>query len=142
MLDVMSDLAATAKPVGIVAKMARRVGVALTISIGVALLLLILWKSPKSALFFRTITLGLAATTVFSLFEVWPRRLPRGHERWILQVVAVGAAMPLTLFVMHRQGTSPGAPPARRAMDGGRDRRAPKGSLCPQSEAHVRTGAQ
>ena len=70
MLDVMSDLAATAKPVGIVAKMARRVGVALTISIGVALLLLILWKSPKSALFFRTITLGLAATTVFSLFEV------------------------------------------------------------------------
>ena len=65
----MSDLAATAKPVGIVAKMARRVGVALTISIGVALLLLILWKSP-SALFFRTITLGLAATTVFSLFDV------------------------------------------------------------------------
>src|SRR5918995_2128355 len=111
MLDVMSDLAATAKPVGIVAKMARRVAVALAISIGVALLLLILWKSPKSALFFRTITLGLAATTVFSLFEVWPRRLPRGHERWILQVVAVGAAMPLTLFVMHRRATSPGAPP-------------------------------
>ena len=69
MLDVMSDLAATAKPVGIVAKMARRVGVALTISIGVALLVLILWNSP-SALFFRTITLGLAATTVFSLFDV------------------------------------------------------------------------
>jgi hypothetical protein len=111
MLDVMSDPAATAKPVGIVATMARRVAVALTMSIGVALLLLILWKSPKSALFFRTITLGLAATTVFSLFEVWPRRLPRGHERWILQVVAVGAAMPLTLFVMHRLATFPGAPP-------------------------------
>jgi len=111
MLDVTSDLATTAKPVGIVATMARRVAVALTISIGVALLLLILWKSPKSALFFRTITLGLAATTVFSLFEVWPRRLPRGHERWILQVVAVGAAMPLTLFVMHRRATFPGAPP-------------------------------
>jgi hypothetical protein len=47
MLDVMSDLSATAKPVGIVANMARRVAVALTISIGVALLLLILWKSPK-----------------------------------------------------------------------------------------------
>jgi len=111
MLDVMSDLAATGKPVGIVAKMARRVGVALPISIGVALLLLILWKSPKSALFLRAITLGLSATTVFSLFEVWPRRLPRGYERWILQVVAVGAAMPLTLFVMHRQATSPGARP-------------------------------
>ena len=81
------------------------------ISIGVALLLLILWKSPKSVLFFRTVTLGLAAATVFSLFEVWPRQLPRGRERWILQVVAVGAAMPLALFVMHRQATSPGAPP-------------------------------
>lgn len=68
-------------------------------------------EEPEVGAFFRTITLGLAATTVFSLFEVWPRRLPRGHERWILQVVAVGAAMPLTLFVMHRRATSPGAPP-------------------------------
>jgi hypothetical protein len=103
----MADLAATARPVGIVAKMARRVAVALAISIGVALLLLILWKSPTSALFFRTITLGLVATAVFSLFEVWPRRMPRGYDRWILQVVAVGAAMPITLFVMHRQSASP-----------------------------------
>jgi hypothetical protein len=111
MLDVMSEPATTAKPVGIVVKTARRVAVALTISIGVALLLLILWKSPKSALFLRAITLALSATTVFSLFEVWPRRLPRGYERWILQVAAVGAAMPLTVFVMHRRATSPGAPP-------------------------------
>jgi signal transduction histidine kinase len=111
MLDVMSDPAATAKPVGVVAKMARRVAVALMISTGVALLLLILWKSPKSVLFLRTITLGLTATAVFSLFEVWPRRLPRRHERWILQVVAVGAAMPLALFVMHRRASPPGAPP-------------------------------
>jgi hypothetical protein len=107
----MPGPAATAKPVGIVATMARRVAVALTISIGVALLLLILWKSPKSALFLRAITLGVSATTVFSLFEVWPRRLPRGIERWMLQVVAVGAAMPVTVFVMHRRATVPGAPP-------------------------------
>ena len=111
MLDVMSEVAAPAKPVGIVVKTLRRVAVALAISIGVALLLLILWKSPKSALFLRAITLGLAATTVFSLFEVWPRRLPRAIERWIFQVVAVGAAMPITVFVMHRQATFPGAPP-------------------------------
>jgi hypothetical protein len=65
----------------------------------------------KSALFLRAITPGLSATIAFSLFEVWPRRLPRGYERWILQVAAVGAAMPLTLFAMHRRATSPGAPP-------------------------------
>jgi hypothetical protein len=111
MLDVMSELAATARPVGIVMKTTRRVVVAVTIAIGVALLLLILWKGSTSALFLRAIMLALSATTVFSLFEVWPRRLLRGVERWILQVVAVGAAMPVTVFVMHRQATSPGAPP-------------------------------
>ena len=100
-----------AKRVGIVGKTTRRVAVALTVSVGVALLLLILWKGSTAALFLRAITLGLTATTVFSLFEVWPRRLPRGVERWILQVVAVGAAMPVTVFVMHRRATSPGAPP-------------------------------
>jgi hypothetical protein len=111
MLVVMSDREATATPVAIVATMARRVAVALAVSIGVALLLLLLWKSPISALFVRTITLGLVATAVFSLFEVWPRRLPDGYERWILQVVAVGAAMPLTLFLMHRRAAAAGAPP-------------------------------
>jgi hypothetical protein len=104
-------LHAMSEPLAVVVKLARRVAIALTISIGVALLLLILWKSPKSALFLRAITLGLSATMVFSLFEVWPRRLPRGYERWILQVVAVGFAMSLTVLVMHRLATSPGAPP-------------------------------
>jgi hypothetical protein len=94
-----------------IVKMARRAAVAVAISIGVALLLLILWKSPRSALFLRAVTLAVTGTIAFSLFEVWPRRLPRGYERWILQVVAVGAAMPLTVFVMHGQATGPGAPP-------------------------------
>jgi hypothetical protein len=111
MLDVMSELATTARPLGIVVKTTRRVAVAVTIAIGVALLLLILWKGSTSALFLRAIVLALSATTVFSLFEIWPRRLPRRVERWILQVVAVGAAMPVTVFVMHRRATFPGAPP-------------------------------
>src|SRR5687768_5094063 len=95
----------------IVVKTARRVALAVTIAIGVALLLMILWKGSTSALFLRAIVLALSATTVFSLFEVWPRRLPRGVERWILQVAAVAAAMPVTVFVMHRRATSTGAPP-------------------------------
>ena len=111
MLDVMSELSATARPVGIVVRMTRRVAVAVTIALGVALLLLILWNGSTSTLFLRAIVLALSATTVFSLFEVWPRKLRRGVERWILQVVAVGAAMPVTVFVMHRRATSPGALP-------------------------------
>jgi signal transduction histidine kinase len=98
----MPEVATTARPVGILAKTARRVAVALTISIGFGLLLLNLWKSQAPSFFFRSIALGLSATIVFSLFEVWPRRLPRWIERWVLQVVAVGVAMPVTIFVMYR----------------------------------------
>jgi hypothetical protein len=42
----MSALATAAKPVGFLAKTARRVAVALTLSIGVGLLLMSLWKGP------------------------------------------------------------------------------------------------
>jgi hypothetical protein len=100
-----------AKRASIVVKVMRRVAVALTVSIAVALLLLTLYSSSTSVLLLRAITIGLAATAVFSLFEVWPRRLPRGIERWILQVVAVGIAMPLTVFVMHRLASPEGARP-------------------------------
>jgi signal transduction histidine kinase len=106
----MSEVATAARPVGILAKTARRVAVALTISIGVGLLLLTHLKSPASSLFLRAITLGLSATTVFALFEVWPRRLPRWIQRWVLQVVAVGVSMPVTIIAMYLPVTPEGAP--------------------------------
>ena len=112
----MSELA-TARPVGILAKTARRVAVALTLSIGVGLLLLVPWKGSVPSLFLRAMALGLAATAAFGLFEVWPRRLPRWIERWVLQVVAVGMAMPLTAFALHLLPESPGTPPPRDYHD-------------------------
>ena len=90
----MPEVATTATPVGIGVKTTRRVAVALAMSIGVGLLMLHGWKSAPSALFLRTIVLGLSATTAFALFEVWPRRLPLWLQRWALQVVAVGVFMP------------------------------------------------
>jgi hypothetical protein len=98
----MSEVAAAARPVGILAKTARRVAVALAVAIGAGLLLMTPWKGSSSSLFLSTTILGLSATTAFAFFEVWPRRLPRWIERWVLQVVAVGIAMPVTIFVMHR----------------------------------------
>lgn len=106
----MSELAAAARPVGILAKTARRVAVALTISIGVGLLLLTHWKGSPSSFLLRAISLGLSATTVFSFFEVWPRRLPEWLERWVLQVVAVGVSMPITIVGMYLPVTPEGAP--------------------------------
>jgi hypothetical protein len=107
----MSELAAAARPVGILAKTARRVAVALTISIGVGLLMLTVWKHSPSSLFLRTILLGLSATSAFALFELWPRRLPRWLQRWVLQVVAVGVSVPMTTLLMYVLTTPRGAPP-------------------------------
>ncbi len=104
----MSESAMAARLGGILAKTARRFAVALTVSIAVGLLLLKLCKSAPSAFFLRAIVLGLSAATVFVLFEVWPRRLPPWLQRWVLQVVAVGMAMPVTIFLMYRP--APGAP--------------------------------
>jgi hypothetical protein len=106
----MSELA-TARPAAIIAKTARRVAVALTMSIGVALLMISVWRGPLSTLFLRTIILGLSATAAFGLFEAWPRRLPRWLQRWALQVVAVGALMPVTTLLIYVLSTPQSAPP-------------------------------
>ena len=95
----------------IVVKTARRVAVALTMSIGVGLLMLTSWRSSPSSLFLRTIILGLSATTAFAFFEVWPRSLPRWLQRWVLQVVAVGVFMPVTTLLIYVLSTPRGAPP-------------------------------
>ncbi len=117
----MSDVAAGAKPIGVLAKTLRRFAVALTISIAAGLLLVRGWHSPATSLFFRTITVGLTATLVFALFEAWPRRLPDWLQRWVLQVAAVGVAMPVTTLLLWGLSTAPGAPPFwkdRDRMDG------------------------
>jgi signal transduction histidine kinase len=107
----MSEAATAARPVGFIAKTSRRVAVALTISIGVGLLLMHGWQNSPSALFLRTSVLGLAGTTAFALFEVWPRHLPRWLQRWALQVVAVGVFMPVTTLLIYVLSTPQGAPP-------------------------------
>jgi hypothetical protein len=80
MLDVMSELATAARPAGMIAKTSRRVAVALTMSIGVGLLMMHGWRSSLSSLFLRTIILGLSATTAFALFEVGHGACPVGSS--------------------------------------------------------------
>ena len=107
----MSELAAAARPTGIVAKTSRRAAVALTMSIGVGLLMLSVWNGSRSTLFLRTTILGLSATAAFGLFEAWPRRLPAWLQRWALQVVAVGALMPVMTLLIYVGSTPQGGPP-------------------------------
>src|SRR5258706_147430 len=58
----MSELGMTPKPDGVIAKTSRRVAVALTMSVGVDLLMMYGWTGSPSALFLRTSILGLSAT--------------------------------------------------------------------------------
>ncbi len=117
----MSELATAARPGGMIVKAAWRVGVALTISIVVGLLMMHGWNSGAISLFLRTIIVGLCAAAAFALFEVWPRTLPRWVQRWALQVIAVGACMPLATLLIYVLSTPRGAPPfweVRDRMDG------------------------
>ena len=107
----MSEAARAARPIGIIAKTSRRVAVALTIAIAVGLLLLTHRRSHPSSLFFRLIILALSATMAFGLFEVWPRRLPRWCQRWVLQLVAVAVSIAAATAVMYVPFTPANAPP-------------------------------
>ena len=80
-------------------------------SIAVGILMIPTWRGSLSVLFFRTIIIGLSATTAFALFELWPRRLPRWLQRWALQVVAVGVFMPATTVLIYVLSTPQSATP-------------------------------
>src|SRR5207237_9844792 len=98
-------------PGGMGAMTSRRVGGALTLAHGGGLLLMAGWKGSLSSLFLRTIILGLSATAAFGLFEAWPRSLPQWLQRWALQVIAVGALMPVTTLLIYVLSTPQSAPP-------------------------------
>ena len=114
----MTETALAARPPGTLATTLRRVAVALALSVAIWLLLWRLWKSPPFGVLLCAAILALTATAAFTLFEVWPRSLPRWVERWVLQVVAVGLAMPLTAFAIHRTLTMGRVPPAWEQHDG------------------------
>ena len=102
---------------GTIAKNLRRVAIALAISTSVWLLMLTHWKSSGSSLLMRTTVIALAATTAFAVFDVWPRRLPRWLQRWVLQVIAVGVFMPFTTIAIYILSTAKGAPPYWKEPD-------------------------
>lgn len=110
MMKGMSVSAAPAMRSALLAKGWRRLGVALALSLAVALLLRSQWTTGAASLLFRTVTLGLIAVLVFGLFEQWPKRLPPSMARWVLQVVGVGVAMPITTLAIYHLSTKAGAP--------------------------------
>jgi hypothetical protein len=99
----------------------RRLAIVLAVSLGAGLLLSNGWQSPKATLFLRTVIIGLAGLAMFEVFEVWPKRLPRWIERWVIQVIAVAVVIPPLTLAIYIISTPTGAPPFwedRDRMDG------------------------
>lgn len=114
----MSVSTRPAQPLGLAALWAwPRLRFTLGVSLGIGLLFGFGWKSGLPSLLVRTVTLGLLAMLAFGLFERWPQRLPPWCARWVLQVLAVGALMPLATWVIYVWSTAPGAPPFWRDKD-------------------------
>src|SRR4029453_136853 len=109
-LSVMSGVT-TASPRGLLAQISRRVGVALTMSVVVGLLMLTTWAGSPASLFLRAIILGLSATTASPLFKAVPRSPPRWLQRGAVQVVAFCVFMPVTTVLMSVLSTPQDAPP-------------------------------
>ena len=79
----------------------RRVRYPLGAVILLGLLLMPGWTAPYYFLFGRLFFTALAATLAFGLFEQWPARMPRRLARWVMQIVAVAAVIPLAVFVAY-----------------------------------------
>ncbi len=75
------------------------------------------WEHGAMLVLPRTVALAVAALIMFGAFEQWPRALPPWCARWVLQVLAVGIAMPVLSFLMWRLSTPAGAPPFWRVPD-------------------------
>jgi len=69
------------------------------------------WGSPLESLASRVYVPAIAALLLFSLFERWPRRLPRPLARWALQLVAVTLVVPALELAFYLSTITPGEPP-------------------------------
>ena len=95
----------------------RRLAVALSLALLVALLLRKQWTTGLPPLLLRTAAVAVAALLAFQLFEAWPKRLPRGVARWVLQVVGAGVSVPVTTLLIWTLTTPAGALPFYRDQD-------------------------
>ena len=82
-----------------------------------SMLLSFVWKSGTPALIIRVVGVALFALLVFGIFEQWPKHLPRWFARWVLQVMGVALAVPVSLFAIWHWSTQVGAPPFWHDME-------------------------
>jgi len=87
----------------------RRVRVTLIASLLIGLLLGAASLVSTWIVVARTMIVGLCAMLVFGLFERWPARMPRWLARWVLQLAAIVATVPIGALLAYWL-TTDGAP--------------------------------
>jgi len=91
----------------------RRLRITLVASLVWGLWLSLVFESSTLSVVGRTLAIGLIALSVFGFFERWPRRLPAGLARWVLQVLGVAFSVPFTVSVYYLATSETGVLPFR-----------------------------
>lgn len=89
----------------------RRLRITFIASLAWGLLLRLVFESSTLSVVGRTLAIGLIALSVFGLFERWPRWLPAGLARWVLQVLGVAVSVPFTVSVYYLATSETGVLP-------------------------------
>jgi hypothetical protein len=77
----------------------------------VMLLLSLSWRQGHHILAMRVYVTAFVCLLTFTFLEQWPKRLPLGLGRWVVQVVAVGLVVPPMAVFWYWLYTAPGALP-------------------------------
>lgn len=88
----------------------RRFRVPLIFAMTLGLLIGQGWNSGPMSVVMRATIIACVATIIFSIFERWPRHLPKWFARWVLQVTTVAVSVPLAVLGIYFFNTAPGAP--------------------------------
>jgi signal transduction histidine kinase len=110
----MAATAIPSKPGGLALMLRwRRVRFTLILA-GVFGLMIGAHRNAVPVMLFRTEFIGLGAMLSFGLFEQWPRRLPRWLARWVLQLLGVALAIPMSTMLAY--ALTPGTPSDKEWM--------------------------
>lgn len=98
----MPVLEACARPRGPAALLGwRRVRVALIASTLLGLMLSASSLVPTPVVLVRALLVGFSALLAFGLFERWPERMPSWIARWVMQLAAIVAVVPLAALFAY-----------------------------------------
>jgi hypothetical protein len=106
----MSAATATGRPRGLALLLGwRRLGLTLTASLLLGLLIGLGSATPMPVWLVRAVIVGLCALLGFGLAEQWPARLPAWLARWVLQLMVMVVAVPLGALLAY--GVTTGGSP-------------------------------